>query len=349
MEKHRQVLTSSILAIAFLFLGYFFIAFWHQWVFVLMPVLIGVLIVYLIYPLVYQLENRGMNRGRSVLVIYSMLILMMVGIGFFILPKIISNMSEMLQRIPELTNELYKRENMMLQGLLDGAWPKELKQTLQKEFGETSKILQQYILQFLKNSIEFLMFTPAMILNIILGLMIAYYFFRDTGKMKKRFLALLPRGIKQDAEICGKEIHTIMIHFIQGQLLTALIIALLQMLGLLILNVKYPFFLGMIGGICNVIPFFGPFISAIPAVVFAFSDSAMKAVWVVLLFAFIQQIDNLWISPKVIEGKLGLHPITTIIGVIAGGEFFGIWGMIVILPFLAMTKVLWKRAIDKVI
>jgi len=137
--------------------------------------------------------------------------------------------------------------------------------------------------------------------------------------------------------------------FIQGQLLTALIIGIMETVALAIIGVKYSPILGFIGGISNIIPYFGPFIGAIPSVAVALIDSPVKAFWTVVAFLVIQQIDNAFISPKIIEGRLGLHPITTILAVLAGGEFFGIIGMLVAVPVTAVLKVILKRLIEAIV
>jgi len=67
------------------------------------------------------------------------------------------------------------------------------------------------------------------------------------------------------------------------------------------------------------------------------------------VFIIVQQIDNAFISPKIIEGKLGLHPVTTILAVLAGGEFFGILGMLVAVPVIAIVKVILKRAVEAIV
>jgi len=81
----------------------------------------------------------------------------------------------------------------------------------------------------------------------------------------------------------------------------------------------------------------------------ALIDSPVKAFWTVVAFLVIQQIDNAFISPKIIEGRLGLHPITTILAVLAGGEFFGIIGMLVAVPVTAVLKVILKRLIEAIV
>lgn len=347
MKKSRLSAAILILSLVFVLIAFLFIWYIEHIFEIFMPAILAVLIVYLIYPLVEIIERKGITRSRAVLIIYIAILLGMLLIGVFVLPKIAANISELIKSMPFLAAEFWKHQDCFIKGFINSGWPVEFKNTLQNEFGNKTRFVQKLLMDFLRGTMDFVTYVPLLIINIILGLMIAYYFFRDARNMRKRILAIMPQKIRNDLDYCGREIHKVLVHFLQGQLLTAAIIAILEIIGLVLLKVKYPFFLGLIGGIFNVIPFFGPFISAIPAVTSAFTDSPIKALWVVLLFGLIQQIDNLWISPKVIEGKLGLHPITTIIAVIAGGKFWGIIGMVIILPMLAIVKIIWKRGVSK--
>jgi len=167
---------------------------------------------------------------------------------------------------------------------------------------------------------------------------------KDAEFFKKGALSLVPRRWRNEIIGTCREINEILSCFIQGQLLTALIIGIMETVALAIIGVKYSPILGFIGGISNIIPYFGPFIGAIPSVAVALIDSPVKAFWTV-----VQQIDNAFISPKIIEGRLGLHPITTILAVLAGGEFFGIIGMLVAVPVTAVLKVILKRLIEAIV
>jgi predicted PurR-regulated permease PerM len=186
-------------------------------------------------------------------------------------------------------------------------------------------------------------------LDLTLSLIIAYYFIKDSKSFRDGFLSLVPRKWRNGLVNTGREINQILSNFIQGQLLTALIVGILEALGLLLINSKYPFILGLIGGIANIIPYFGPFLGCLPAVALALIESPIKALWTIVIFALVQQIDNAFISPKIIEGKLGLHPLTTILAVLIGGEFFGIIGMLVAVPIFAIIKVILKRSVEAIV
>jgi len=159
---------------------------------------------------------------------------------------------------------------------------------------------------------------------------------------------MLPRRWRNGlAGIC-KEVSNILAGFIQGQLMTALIVGILETMGLMVIKMKYSLVLGMIGGLANIIPYFGPYIGLLPALAIALTVSPMKAVWTIVIFMGVQQIDNNFITPKMIEGKLGLHPVATIFAVLVGGEFFGIIGMLLAVPAMAILRVLVNKTVEAI-
>ena len=115
-----------------------------------------------------------------------------------------------------------------------------------------------------------------------------------------------------------RDIHRVALKFIQGQIIIAIIIGIIETIGLYIVGMPYAIFLGFIGGISNIIPYFGPYIGAVPAVVIALTISPWKALLVISVFVIVQQLDNIILTPKIIKGKLGLHPIITIMSVLVG-------------------------------
>jgi predicted PurR-regulated permease PerM len=123
----------------------------------------------------------------------------------------------------------------------------------------------------------------------------------------------------------------------------------LEAIGLIVIGMKYPLALGMLGGLANIIPYFGPYIGAIPAIAVALTISPMKAVWTALVFIAAQQIDNNFISPRMMEERLGLHPVATIFAVLAGGEFFGVPGMLLAVPAAAILRAIVNKTVDAIV
>ncbi len=312
---------------------------------ILSPFIIAIVIAYLIYPLVIRFERKGLKRSIAIIIIYIFLALVLVFFGIYIMPYIFSNAKELFNTLPHITNNYQELFNSFISKLRSSNWSPEIKKLIFSEIGHGSEFIQNYTANAMKKSLTLVASSLLILFDIILSMIIAYYFLKDIEGIKRSALMLAPKRMRNDLINIGREINNIVTHFIQGQLLTAIIVGILETIGLLIVHVKYPFVLGIVGGIANIIPFFGPILGAVPAIAIALLESPTKALLAALVFIIVQQIDNAFISPKIIEGKLGLHPITTIIAVLIGGQFFGIIGMIIGVPVTAILKVAVKRII----
>ncbi len=313
---------------------------------ILAPFFMGVFLAYVIYPLVIRFERRGIKRSYAILIIYTFTALCLAIFLIFIAPHVVSNAKELFNTLPDIASRYREIFNAYISKIKSSKWPPEVKNVIFGELNAGTGAIQRYATQAMKKSLAVLASSIGILLNLVLSMIIAYYILKDIEGIKKSTLMLAPKKMRNELINIGRELNAIITNFIRGQLTTATIVGLLETVGLYLVHVKYPFILGVVGGIANIIPYFGPVLGAIPAISLALLQSPVKALLAALVFIIVQQIDNAFISPKIIEGKLGLHPITTIIAVLVGGEFFGIIGMLLAVPVTAMIKVVLKRAVD---
>jgi len=313
------------------------------------PFLVAVVIAYLVNPMVANLESKKIPRRISTLLIYLIFSIMIAIIIIFFVPELINNMRELVNTLPNITLKYKDMFDGFISAIQSSEVSVDIKDVLLREINSGIIMVQNYIANLLKKSLTGLIELVTMLFDILLSMVIAYYFIKDAELFKSIALSLVPRRWRNGISGTGRDINSILSSFIQGQLIASLIVGIMEIIGLSIVNVKYPIILGIIGGLANVIPYFGPIIGAVPAVAVALTESPVKVIWVVLVFAIVQQIDSSFISPKIIEGGVGLHPVTTILVVLIGGGFFGIVGMLVSVPIAAILKVVAKRAINAIV
>jgi predicted PurR-regulated permease PerM len=321
----------------------------HKIIQIIIPFFLALIIAYLINPIVIRMESRKIPRMASILIIYTTFAIVVVSITIFIIPELINNIKELSAVIPDIASKYQNNFKWIISVIQSSSWPPDIKNMIFTEIQSGAGIAQKVVLDTLRKSFISMFETIVALFDLILAMIIAYYFIKDADFFKTTALSMTPRKWRNGIIRTMKEIHIILSGFIQGQLLTALIIGVMEIIGLSIVRVRYPLVLGLIGGITNIIPYFGPFLGAIPAIAIALIDSPMKAVWTIVVFVIIQQIDNAFISPKIIEGKLGLHPVTTILAVLIGGEFYGIIGMLISVPIMAIIKVILKRIVEAIV
>ncbi|MBE7065498.1 MAG: AI-2E family transporter [Ruminococcaceae bacterium] len=294
---------------------------------VINPLFIGVIMFFVLEPAVDILEKKcRVKRTAAIAVVFLITIVIIIGIVMFIIPSLKANLADALRQLPLIKENFVLIKNKIYSSL-NFANGTGIVSSIEKNLGA-------YVADAAK---------PKNILSIAVGFIdavtasvITFYLLRDKEKAGNTVLALFPykwRGFLIEIYL---DIEKIFRSFVSGQLLIALVIGILEGLGLWAIGVPYPLLFGIIGGISNLIPYFGPFIGAVPAVIAAFIVSPFKAFLTALLFTAVQQIDNNFISPKIIEGKLGVHPVATILAVFVGGEFFGLKGMLLAVPAYAI-------------
>ncbi|NJD03282.1 MAG: AI-2E family transporter [Ruminiclostridium sp.] len=312
------------------------------------PFFLAVLLTYIVKPLADKLERRKIPRPAAILAVYMFFILALAALGIFFIPELVNNTKELLNTLPEIVSGYQKMVDNIIIALKSSKWSPEIKTVIFNEMQNGIEAAQNYAAEALKKLLDSVIDSIKIVIDLTVAMVIAYYFVKDPEHFKALVLSLVPRRFRNILIGLGKEVNSVLSGFIQGQLLTALIVGILESIGLMIAGVKYPLILGMLGGLANIIPYFGPYIGAIPAVAVALTDSPLRLLWTVIVFIVVQQLDNSYISPKIIESKLGMHPVTTIFAVLVGGEFSGIIGMLLAVPVYAIIRIIAKKAIDAI-
>jgi len=349
MASKKKVIFCIISILAVLMIAFFLYSNRKKIGKIITPFFMAVLIAYLLNPLVIKLENKKISRSTAILLLYLAFFIIIISVSVFIVPELIKSTKELMNTIPDITSWYQQLFNSFVSVIESSNWSEDIKDALFREIQNGMYMAQSYITDTLKRSLTVLVGTVTMFFDLLLAMVIAYYFIKDARFFKDAALSLVPRKWRNGVVGAGREINHILSNFIQGQLLVAFIVGILETIGLTAVGVKYSLVLGLAGGIANVIPYFGPIIGAVPAVAVALLQSPVRALWAVLVFVIVQQLDNSFISPRIIEGRLGLHPVTTVLAVLVGGEFFGVLGMLLSVPVTAIIKVLIKRSIEAIV
>ncbi len=191
------------------------------------------------------------------------------------------------------------------------------------------------------------------IMNLVLGMIISIYLLKDKDFFLRLWRKALHLALPMKANAVVTEtlsdINKVVSQFLRGQLLDALIIAVFSSIGLSLIGLDFAVFIGCFAGLCNIIPYFGPVISMVPAgLVGLITGGPSEALFALLVLFIIQQIDGNFVYPRVVGASTGLHPLFVLISVIVGGYYGGILGMILAVPTAAIIKVFIMKKLDSV-
>jgi len=181
----------------------------------------------------------------------------------------------------------------------------------------------------------------------VLGPIIAFYLLVDLPRLRQVALGLIPERSEQEVLLVASRLNRAIGGFFRGQLAVAAIVGVMVSIGLAIIGLPFWLLVGMVAGLANLVPLIGPWVGGIPGVVIALTTRDVStAVWVVVVMAVAQQIDNHFISPIVMQRAVKLHPAAVMIALLAGGTLGGFFGLLVAVPTAAVLKIivghLWR-------
>jgi predicted PurR-regulated permease PerM len=305
---------------------------------IITPFIMAGMVSYLVSPMVFMFERKKIKRNVSIVLSYFFLFVIIFSFGIFFIPRFINSATEFGQTIPELTSAYQEIFNDILTSVRTGRWSPDIKQFLLNEIQDVSARAGQVLENVLSGLVDGAMVTLSVFFDFFIGLVVAYYILKDGEHLKSVCVTIVPDKWKNNLILLGREINRVFKNFIRGQLIASLFVGTMETVGLYIAGVKYPLLLGVLGGITNIIPYFGPVIGAVPAVAVAFIQSPLKAFLTLAIFLTVQQVENSLITPRIMKKRLGIHPVTTIFAILAGGQFFGLMGMLFAVPAAAIIK-----------
>ncbi len=305
----------------------------------------GAVLAYLLFPLVDHFEQRGMPEHLPILLSYAIFATVVGCLVFIITPQIYRESQNLAQSLPTYMESIVQTFQRVAENL--GIFFQNNGLSVYSQ--QTANLLQEKILEMSERTMVYLFSLPQLLLYILLCPVIAYYLLRDHEKIGGRLLLIFPPEKRAEILVLGQNIDAALRGFIKGNLLVALIVGLIAGVGLFFLRVDYSLTLGAFVGLSNLIPYFGPFIGAIPVLLIALLTPGANLFLIALFLFFVQQIENIFISPKILGEQVGLHPIAIIFLVLAGGYAGGLFGMLFIVPIAAIGKIVIKYLYDKIV
>ncbi|WP_071395862.1 AI-2E family transporter [Bacillus tuaregi] len=300
---------------------------------ILFPFIVAAFITYLLHPLIERIHEGGLHRGLAVFIIY---FLFFGGVGYAFykgLPEFIKQLKDLAESIPELTNQyMYFVDSIQKK---TAAWP----DGIQERVNGGIVSIEQRLAAILTNVINSILELVGSIFTIAIIPFISFYMLKDYLLIKKAVWYLTPRNWRQGGLLLLRDIDKSLGSYIRGQTLVCVMIGTISALLFWFFHMKYPLLLGLIIGITNIIPYFGPVIGAVPAVIIASTISVKMMIITVCIIFSMQFLEGNILSPLIVGKSLHMHPLVIMLALFGGGEIGGIPGMILSVPILAVIKV----------
>ena len=333
-----MAIISIILLGTYLLKEWKLLGFVKEFLIVISPIFIGFLIAWLFEPLASKMEKNKIPRILACIIIYLFIIGALILIGYLFVPSLISQIKDFVQAAPSIFDSLTNTALKIIKkfdpnGYINIRHLKKEITTYLTGFGMSiASDLPKYILSIGKAIINGG-------LNFILGLMVGFYLLYDFNKVNQLIENMLPNKFKSGYKDLTHRINTSLRSYVQGVLLIMLLVFITQTVGLTLAGLKAPIIFALFCAVTDIIPYFGPYIGGIPAVIVGFTMSPITGICVLISIIIVQLLENNFYQPLIMGHTMKLHPVTIMIGLLIFEHFFGILGMVVATPVIACLKV----------
>lgn len=306
---------------------------------VLFPFILAFVITYLIYPIVRMLVRHKVPPVAAILLVYLMFASLFTIIGVWLVPILISQLTKLAEMLPSYFDQITEALNSFHESFERMQLPETVKiviearlVTFEESIGQTIGGLIEGILGMVSYAVSF-----------ILAPIFAFYLLRDIEIIKRGIVNLIPIKYKSEGILFLKDVDKAIGGYIRGQLIVILITGTISGITMALLGIRFAVLIGVFVAITDIIPYIGPIVGTIPAVMIALLQSPVLALYVLAAFVLIQQIEASIIAPRVVSHRVGLHPLIIIFSLFVAREILGIPGMLIAVPSAATIRVFLKH------
>ena len=333
-DKRLNFIISMAIGLAILF----YVLSKLKWLFIYFS--FALILAYFFDPLYRYLINKKVPKILVIIIIFGIIIALLILTIFFLIPSVINQLNILYKEIP---NFVENYQNLILSikpQLSKFIDPADVEVLLKENLSELQKGVlgfSQSIIIYLSNIVSSITF------GIVIIPLILFYLMRDILTFKENLYIFVLKENKKEFKEVLEEIDNIVSGFIRGRIIVCFIVGTLIGIGLFFLNLKFALIIGIISGIFNFIPYLGPLVGVILALIFALGNPWWALLMIVVLFVLVNQLEAIYLNPNILGKGLGLHPLTVILSILICGQLLGILGVLVAVPLVAILKVLAIR------
>ena len=313
------------------------------------PLLLAVVVVYVLNPVVTALERRGVPRLAGAGVVYVLFVCLVSLAISLLVPLVTRQIGQVIDHFPAYVAEAQDQVRRIAARF--GQQP-----DFRLDAGQVRDWLaagdnRQAVTRYITGLRSFTTSLLSGLVIFVIGPIMAFYLLVDLPRLQRGAMALVPPGRREEVRGLMDRISQAVGGFFRGQLLVALFVGVASSLGLWLVGLPFWLLVGIVAGVFNLVPLVGPFIAGGLAVVIALiGGEPLTALWAALVLLAVQQLDNHLISPNVMSRTVQLHPVVVMLALLVGASFAGLFGMLVIVPLVAVAKIvflyMWSRYVD---
>ena len=333
-DKRLNFIISVAIGLAILF----YVLSKLKWLFIYFS--FALMLAYFFDPLYRYLIHKKVPKVLAIIVVFGIIIALLILTIVFLIPSVINQLNVLYKEIP---NFIENYQNLILSikpQLSKFINPADVEILLKENLSELQKGIlgfSQTIIIYLSNIVSSITF------GIVIVPLILFYLMRDMVIFKENLYIFVSKENKKEFKEVLEEIDHIVSGFIRGRIIVCFIVGTSIGIGLYFLNLKFALIIGVVSGIFNFIPYLGPIVGVVLALIFALGQPWWILLMIVVLFILVNQLEAIFLNPNILGKGLGLHPLTVILSMLICGQLLGILGVLVAVPLAAILKVLTIR------
>jgi len=309
---------------------------------VLLPIVLSIALYYLLNPLTdffTQKIPRKFKPRRDVAILgaFAVFVFVIVLAFEYIVPQIINQFSKFVADFPGYlkyaVDSLYNGKRLFS----SIKFPQGLDSAVMEGLKNALSIFTSFSQTVVSGALDML----AKFLGLVVIPIIVYFMLKEQGSLFSGIEKLLPSLLKKPVKETFEKIDIVLKSYVESQVIICLIVALITWLILFVFGVPFSLMLAVIVAVTEIIPVIGPLLGGIPTIVMAALVSPVVAINVIVLYSIMQFVVGYIIGPKVMGNKLGIHPLTILLGVLVLGNIIGVWGVFFAAPIIAILKIIY--------
>ncbi|KYG89693.1 AI-2E family transporter [Metasolibacillus sp. FSL H7-0170] len=308
---------------------------------VFIPLLLGGVLYYVTEPLQRLVEKRGVPRWGSLIIIVVLLVAGLSGFLLLIGTPISKQVNNLVDNAPYIGEKIQETTDYVLAN--KDHWPPQVEQFVDS----ISNSVQDIAVKGSKMIVTVVSGAVSATFTLILVPFFFIFMLKDHEKFAPRLYGLFTGERRSWIKKTLEDIDSVLRSYVQGQVLISFLLALMMYIGYLIIDLDYSLLLAILAFFMNMIPFIGPWISLIPALIIALIQKPILVVWVAVITLAAQQIESNLITPNIMGKSLDIHPLTVITIILAAGNIAGFIGILIAIPTYAVIKVIVKNIYEE--
>jgi predicted PurR-regulated permease PerM len=315
----------------------------------LFSLFVGIVIGTAVKPVVGWLHRRGLPPMFGAILVYLVLLVLLIAFAMLLVPLIVDQATNIFELLPEYymrLRELLVSSRTMMLWRLGLQLPPELPGLTGAPTAEAAAEQSQDAETTLGTVVQMIGYASLAGWSIFITIatfLFAFYWTLQGSQAIRTLLLLLSPDQRPGAQTIVEQIEAKVGAYIRGQSILCLSIGVLSFIAYLLVGLPYALVLALIAGVLEAIPYLGPTLAAVPALLLAFSSDPSKVMWVVVAVVVIQQLENNLLVPRVMDASVGVNPVVTLLSIAAFGALFGIPGAILAIPIAAIIQLLLDR------